>query len=79
MKRVLDYLHMSEWLLCGLLLLAVIAVVAPAQIAVVLYKAALVTCFAHLAYWIARRLQFDDELPQAIVVAAVILAGALAL
>jgi len=94
MKHLLDKLRMGEWLLCGLVLLGVIAWIAPAQISVVLYKGALVTCFAHLGYWIDRRLApygrpedssgdtqdyRTDTIRRAVIVAAVILAGAMAL
>ena len=90
-----DKMRMVEWLLAALVLLGLIGLVAPAQLPVVVYKVALVALFAHLGYWVDRRLfpyarPHDEdgnpiegwakaELRRAIVVAAVILAGAMAL
>lgn len=48
--------RMIEWLLISLGLLAVIAFTAPQQLPVVIYKLALVTSGAWVAYWIDRRL-----------------------
>jgi len=48
--------RLSEWAVVALGLLIVLAVVAPQQIEVVVYKAALVTLAAVLGYWIDRRL-----------------------
>lgn len=92
---IADKLRMAEWGFASLLLLGIIWFVAPAQIPIVIYKLALVTLFAHAGYWIDRRmfpqsrcqdLILDDisswpksELRRAIIVAAVILAGSLAL
>jgi hypothetical protein len=44
----------STWLLLAALLLAAIAAIAPAQLPVVLYKAALLVLAAILAYWLDR-------------------------
>ncbi len=44
------------WLLLAALLLVAIAIVAPAQLPVVLYKAALVALAAVLGYWLDRAL-----------------------
>ena len=89
-----DRLRMADFGIIALLLFAVIAMVAPQQLPVVLYKVALVMLFAHLGYWVHRRVfrklgREDDayetgEIPavvmsRSIIVAAVILAGALAL
>lgn len=46
----------TTWLLLAALLLAVIAVVAPPQLPVVLYKACLVALAAVLGYWLDRAL-----------------------
>lgn len=48
--------RMTSWTIITLLLLVVIAALAPQQLQVVLYKAALVTFGATLAYWIDRSL-----------------------
>jgi hypothetical protein len=95
-EKLKDLLRMGEWAATSILLLAIIALVAPQQLPVVTYKVALVATFAHMGYWIHRKLfrkfgREDDAwsagndgfgplvLSRAIVVAAVILAGALAL
>lgn len=90
-----DKLRMAEWAAGAVLLLCILWLLAPQQLPVILYKLALVALFAHVGYWIDRRLfpyarPYDAdgtvlegyaraELRRAIVVAAVILAGALAL
>lgn len=79
---MLDKLRMSEWSVIAIILLGVIAWVAPQQVPVVIYKAALVTLFAHIGYWIHRRGFLngrDDDLSRAIIIGAVVLAGAMAL
>jgi hypothetical protein len=94
-KFIKDKGRMAEWGIAALFLLAVIWAIAPHQIEIVLYKVALVTLFAHLGYWIDRRLfpyarPHDEdgnpiagwsraELRRAIIVAAVLIAGAMAL
>ena len=84
-----DRLRMLEWLIVA----GVIAYYSQAQLPVVIYKALLVTLFAFLGYWIDRRLfvhsrEVDSidagtyasmNLRRAIIVAAVVIAGALAL
>lgn len=90
--RKSDLHRMAQWLLLSLLFLAVIAWVAPAQIPVIVYKLAMVSLFAHLGYWIDRTIfqwrltdiaensLFNHRMQaRAIVVGAVILAGAMAL
>jgi cobalamin synthase len=93
MEKILDKLRMAEWLLIALVLVAVLAYTAPAQIPIIAYKALLVTFFAFLGYWIDRRLfghsRCGDtsiwwldavyQMRRAIIVSAVVLAGALAL
>jgi positive regulator of sigma E activity len=89
-----DRLRMADFGIIALLLFAVIAMVAPQQLAVVIYKIALVMLFAHLGYWVHRRVfrklgREDDAyepgeiwlvvMSRSIIVAAVIVAGALAL
>ena len=89
-----DKLRMADFGFIALLLLAVIAMVQPQQLAVVVYKVALVMLFAHLGYWVHRRVfrklgREDDAyepgevwlvvMSRAVIVAAVILAGAMAL
>ncbi len=93
-KQIADKLRMADFGIIALLLFAVIAMVAPQQLPVVLYKVALVMLFAHLGYWVHRRVfrrlgREDDAyeageiqvviLARAIIVAAVVIAGALAL
>lgn len=51
-----DKIRMIEWLAIALALFGVIGLVAPEQLSVVVYKVALVTLFAHIGYWIYRRL-----------------------
>lgn len=46
----------TTWLLLAVLLLAAIALIAPAQLPVVLYKACLVALAAVLGYWLDRAL-----------------------
>ena len=46
----------TTWLLLALLLLACIAIVAPPQLPVVLYKACLIALAAVLGYWLDRAL-----------------------
>ena len=46
----------TTWLVLAVLLLAVIAIVAPPQLPVVLYKASLVSLAAVLGYWLDRTL-----------------------
>lgn len=90
-----DKLRMIEWALVALALLLILWITAPAQIPVVAYKVQLVTFFAFLGYWIDRRLfpyarpdriECHEEYTvsfamcrRAIIVAAVVVAGALAL
>lgn len=54
--------RMTSWTLITLVLLLVLAAIAPEQLQVVLYKAGLVTLGATLAYWIDRSL-FPDARP----------------
>ncbi len=51
-----DAARMSPWLLAGLAATALIAVLAPHQIGVTLYKLSLVLLAAWLGYWIDRGL-----------------------
>jgi uncharacterized membrane protein len=86
-----DKLRMAEWFGITIVLLLILAWTSPAQIPVFLYKVQLVTFFAFLGYWIDRRLfptgspsdLINDRsaamLRRAIVVAAVVVSGALAL
>lgn len=90
---MLDKLRMAEWLGIAAVLFLVLWFTAPQQIPVFIYKANLVSFFAFLGYWLDRRLfpyarpgdlviaesWNKTQLRRAIVVAAVILAGALAL
>lgn len=88
---MLDKLRMAEWAVIAAILLLILALTAPQQIPVFIYKANLVAFFAFMGYWIDRRLfwysrpgeSFRDgslyELRRAIIVAAVIIGGALAL
>jgi len=82
---------MAEWGVFALIALLGLAYWAPQQLPVVGYKVCLVTLFAHLGYWIDRRCFphsrptkiCDDypkaELRRAVLMAAVIVAGAMAL
>lgn len=94
MKEALkDKGRMAQWAIIALFLLLIIAWVAPQQIPVMLYKMALVSQFAHLGYWVDRTLfphgrpgdmleakdWHSTELRRAILVSAVIVAGAFAL
>lgn len=93
--KIKDNCRGWEWALISIALLAAIWFLAPAQLSVVLYKIALITTFAFVGYWIDRRVFYyarpgelaADDTPvfeaacyrRAIIMAAVILAGALAL
>lgn len=89
-RKIFDKLRMGEWAFIAVVLLLILAVTAPQQIPVFIYKANLVAFFAFMGYWIDRRLfphsrptLCDDwakaELRRAILIAAVIIGGALAL
>lgn len=93
MKTLRDKLRMAEFLVIGLILVTILYLTAPAQLPVMLYKANLVAFFAFMGYWIDRRLfMFGREedmlggdayktmqIRRAIIVGAVVIAGALAL
>ena len=92
MSQFGDKLRMSQFGAIGAFLLFIIWLVQPQQIEVVLYKAALLTLFAHLGYWIDRRMFWYSrcgdvaadidiywQIRRAIIVAAVIIGGCLAL
>ncbi len=92
MEKLLDKLRMSEWATTAAVLLSVIWWIAPQQLPIIVYKLALVTTFAFLGYWIDRRLFPEARIHElankvwamgmirrAIIVAAVVIAGALAL
>lgn len=83
---------MAEWLVAAALLALLLYFIAPQQLPVIAYKALLVTGFGFLGYWLDRRLfwysrpgdnngafEASCQLRRAIVVAAVVIAGALAL
>jgi len=84
---------MAEWLALALLMLLIVWWSAPAQITVVIYKLALISLLSHLGYWIDRRTFWYArcgegptgesenwmQLRRAIIMAAVIMAGAMAL
>lgn len=95
-RKIIDKLRMAEWAFIAVVLLLILAVTAPQQIPVFIYKANLVAFFAFMGYWLDRRLYpwtrpVDEdgnyrpenankqELRRAIIVAAVIIGGALAL
>lgn len=92
-EKLKDKLRMAEFGVASLILLCLIWFAAPQQMPVVMYKLLLVTLFAHLGYWIDRRL-FPSARPsdfpsahdwhlanmrRAGIVAAVVLSGAMAL
>lgn len=92
-EKLKDKLRMAEFGTAGLILFLLIVWIAPEKAAIVVYKVLLVTLFAHLGYWIDRRLApygrpeasmqspeyRIDMLRRAIVVAASMLTGGLAL
>ena len=87
-----DLCRMWEWAVLALLNVFVIALVAPEQLAVLLYKLAMVSLAAYVGYWIDRRMFPNHRVPagdtdyacmymlrRVVIVAATMLSVALAL
>ncbi len=79
-----DLTRLWGWVLIALVLVAIVAYVSPHQVPVVLYKVAMVTLSAVIAYWIDRSLfkyvphaALDNDLPKSTYGAARLIARAL--
>jgi hypothetical protein len=80
-----DKFHMTEWLVLAIGLMVGLHYIAPQQLPLFVYKESLVILNAFLGYWLDRRLfgkvtaDAWTQMRRAIVVSAIVIAGAIAL